>query len=285
MLLVRVTSPAGRRLPRGRGVPVRVRQDQLRDAAADAAGLARGDPRRRHRVDAARDRTAGSGRSTLRPGSSASRPGPGAATNANAVATIAANTIFTNVALTDDGDVWWEGLTEEPPAHLDRLAGPALDARLERACGAPERAVHRTGRAVPDHRRGLGRARRAYRSTRSSSAAAAPPTFRWSPRLSTGTTASSWAPPSPPSRRPRPRDRSASCVGTRSRCCRSPATTWPTTGATGSTSAMPCPASARPAIFQVNWFRRGADGRFLWPGFGENSRVLQVDLRTPGRYG
>ena len=73
----------------------------------------------------------------------------------------------------------------------------------------------------------------ACRSTRSSSADAAPRTCRSSSRRATGSTACSWARPSRPSRPPPPRARSASCAATRSRCCRSAATTWPTTGATG----------------------------------------------------
>ena len=125
-------------------------------------------------------------------------PGTSVQTNPNAMATIRANTIFTNCALTDDGDVWWEGMTDEPPAHVDRLAGQRLDARLRRRrprtpTPASRRPPRRTRRSRPS-----GRTPPACRSTRSSSAAAARPTiplvheaFDWEHGVFLGATMSS----------------------------------------------------------------------------------------------
>ena len=87
-------------------------------------------------------------------------PGTNARSNPNAMASCAKNAIFTNTALTDDGDVWWEGMTETPPAHADRLDRQGLDARLRAVRGASELALHGTCGAVPLDRSRLGESRR-----------------------------------------------------------------------------------------------------------------------------
>ena len=87
-------------------------------------------------------------------------PGTGERTNPNAVRTIERNSIFTNCARTDEGDVWWEGLTAEAPNAPDRLAWQRLDAGVRRDRGAPQRALHRPGGAGPGDRPRVGGPRR-----------------------------------------------------------------------------------------------------------------------------
>ena len=164
-------------------------------------------------------------------------PGTNEHTNPNAMKTInKGNSVFTNVALTEDGDVWWEGL-ENPPARATSLEGRALEPRTATSSPATPTAAtaRRSSSATSSPPSTTTRA--ASRSTRSSSAAAARRPSRWSSRPATGPTARSSAPRSP-ARRPPPRSaRSASYAVTRWRCCPSSATTPATTSTTGSTSA------------------------------------------------
>ena len=202
-------------------------------------------------------------------------PGTNWKTNPNAMRTMAAgNSIFTNTALTDDGDVWWEGMEGEPRAP-DVVEGRGLDARLGRARRPPELALHHADQPVPHRRARVGRPERRadlgdpVRRQAQDHRAAGDAGPRLAARHVHGRHHVERE-----DRRGRAAG-SARCAATRWRCCRSSATTSATTSSTGWRSASPPTPRKLPKIFYVNWFRRGDDGRFLWPGFGENSRVLK----------
>ena len=160
-------------------------------------------------------------------------PGTGMDTNPNAMHTLWGNSIFTNTALTADGDVWWEGMTEDPPARATDWRGNPWTPETRDAGRAPERPLHRAGQPVPVDRARVGgpegRADLGHPLRR-------PPArrrCRWSARPSTGSTACSSARSWPRRRRPRPPARSATCASTPWPCSPSAATTWATTSPTG----------------------------------------------------
>ena len=169
MLILGVEIPQGEKTYVAAAFPERLRQDELRDAdparSSSRGGLEGHHRRRRHRLDQARRRTAGSTRSIPRPASSASRPARTQRPTPTRWRRITPNTIFTNVALTDDGDVWWEGMTDEPPAHLidwqgnDWTPGQRHARRRTRTPASPRRSA--SARVIDP---GVGRTRRACRS-------------------------------------------------------------------------------------------------------------------------
>ena len=120
-------------------------------------------------------------------------PGTGYKTNPNAMEALEKNTIFTNCALTDDGDVWWEGMTGEPPAHAIDWHGDDWTPGLRRPRPPTPTPGSRVPAAQAPSIAPSGRTPPACRSTPSCSAAAGRPTSRWSARRSTGSTASSSA--------------------------------------------------------------------------------------------
>ena len=201
-------------------------------------------------------------------------PGTGESTNPNAMATISENSVFTNCAKTDDGDVWWEGMTDEVARAPDRLARQRLDAGLRHAVGAPQRPLHHAGLAGPGDRARVGGPGRrpdrrdALRRPPLDRRAARPRGLRLEAR-----------------RLPRGdhglRDDCRGVAGPSASCAAIPFAMLPFCGYNmadyfghwlkiGERSD----ADKLPKIFYVNWFRKDADGRWLWPGFGENSRVL-----------
>jgi len=210
-------------------------------------------------------------------------PGTNMITNPNAVLTLAANCIFTNTALTDDRDVWWEGLTEDPPAHCTDWKGEEWTSEADGPAAHPNSRFTAPASQDPaiatewEDPNGVPISAILFGGRRASVVPLVHESYDWAHGVFLGSIMAS--------------ETTAAAEGAVGDLRRDPFAMLPFCGYNMAdywrhwlSFRDRMDEAKLPLIFYVNWFRKARDGRWLWPGFGENSRVLEwVFERCAGR--